>query len=43
MRIAILCYGTSGKGGMETVISRIIGELNELDHDTELFLLGGSL
>lgn len=42
MRIAILCYGTSGKGGMETVISHIIGELNELGHDAELFLLGGS-
>jgi UDP-D-galactose:(glucosyl)LPS alpha-1,6-D-galactosyltransferase len=42
MRIAILCYGTSGKGGMETVISHIIGALNELGHDTELFLLGGS-
>ena len=42
MRIAILCYGPSGKGGMETVISHIIGELNELGHDAELFLLGGS-
>ncbi|MGQ0592760.1 MAG: glycosyltransferase [Gammaproteobacteria bacterium] len=42
MRIAILCFGVSGKGGMETVISHIIGELNGLGHDTELFLLGGS-
>jgi UDP-D-galactose:(glucosyl)LPS alpha-1,6-D-galactosyltransferase len=42
LRIAILCYGTSGKGGMETVISHIICELNRLGHVTELFLLGGS-
>jgi UDP-D-galactose:(glucosyl)LPS alpha-1,6-D-galactosyltransferase len=42
MRIAILCYGTSGKGGMERVISDVINELNKLGHPTELFLLGGS-
>lgn len=42
MKVAILCFGTSGKGGMETVISHVIKELNNRGIHTKLFLLGGS-
>jgi UDP-D-galactose:(glucosyl)LPS alpha-1,6-D-galactosyltransferase len=41
MKIAIISFGLSGKGGMETVLSKVISELNNNGDDTRLFILGG--
>jgi UDP-D-galactose:(glucosyl)LPS alpha-1,6-D-galactosyltransferase len=42
LRVAILCFGTTGRGGMETVIAATLRQF-ELDGDVpRLFLLGGS-
>ena len=42
LRVAILCFGTIGRGGMETVIATTLRQF-ELDGDVpRLFLLGGS-
>ena len=42
LRVAILCFGTVGRGGMETVIATTLRQF-ELDGDVpRLFLLGGS-
>ena len=42
LRVAILCFGTTGRGGMETVIATTLRQF-ELDRDVpRLFLLGGS-
>jgi len=43
LRVAILCFGTTGRGGMETVIATTLRQF-ELDGDVpRLFLLGGSV
>lgn len=43
MRIALVCFGTTGKGGMETVLTHVIKGLNARGVETKLFLLGGSI
>lgn len=42
MRVAVVCFGTTGRGGMETVLTRVINGLNFRKIETRLFLLGGS-
>ncbi|ANF45121.1 hypothetical protein AZK53_05340 [Priestia megaterium] len=42
MKLAIVSFGTTGKGGMETVITTIINQFKTDQDDAKLFLLGGS-
>ncbi|MHA0036127.1 glycosyltransferase [Deinococcus sp. PESE-13] len=42
MKIAIVLFGTTGRGGMETVIGSISRGLQQAGHQCEIFLLGGS-
>lgn len=42
LKIAIVLFGTAGRGGMETVIGSIARGLQQTGHQCEVFLLGGS-
>ena len=43
MRVAILCFGTTGRGGIETVIATLLRQFQEDGDIARLFLLGGSI
>lgn len=42
MKVAIICVNVSGRGGMESVLSLLINQLNQQNVEAKVFLVGGS-